>query len=68
MLLAKLAGFARGRPNQARGGQRRLRHAPWQSLAALVGVAVALWFAADLHPDRAGRHPRLRCEAMTRSS
>jgi endonuclease YncB( thermonuclease family) len=55
MLLAKLAEVARGRPNRARGRRGRRRHAPWQSLAALVGLAVALWFAADLHPHGAGR-------------
>jgi endonuclease YncB( thermonuclease family) len=55
MLLAKLAEVARGRPNQVRGRQGRLPRAQWR-LAALAGVAVALWFAADLHPDRGGRH------------
>jgi endonuclease YncB( thermonuclease family) len=28
----------------------RLRRAPWQPLAALVGVAGALWFAAEVDP------------------
>ena len=28
----------------------RLRHAPGPPLAALVGVAALLWFAAELHP------------------
>jgi micrococcal nuclease len=52
MLLAKLAEFARGRPNQVRRG--RLRQAPLP-LVALVGAVGALWFAADLHPDAGGR-------------
>ena len=49
MLLIKLVGFARGRSGRVRR-QGRLRRAPWP-LGALVGVAGALWFAADLHPD-----------------
>ena len=53
MLFAKRVEFARVRRNQARRRQRRMRAAPWP-LAALVGVAGALWFAADLHPDAAG--------------
>jgi micrococcal nuclease len=54
MLLAKVVQFARGRPDQPRGRKGRLRHAQWR-VAALVGVGVALWFAADLHPDAGGR-------------
>jgi endonuclease YncB( thermonuclease family) len=55
MLLAKLVGFARGRRRPVRRRQGLPRHAPWQPLAALVGVAGALWFAADLRPDAGGR-------------
>ena len=58
MLLAKFVGFVRGRRSPVRRRQGRPRHAPWQPLAALIGVAGALWFAADLHPDAAGgNHP-----------
>jgi endonuclease YncB( thermonuclease family) len=57
MLLPKLVELARDRRSQARRRQGRLRRAPWP-LAALVGVAGALWFAADLHPDATGgNHP-----------
>jgi micrococcal nuclease len=37
-----------------RGPKGRSRRAPWQPLAALVGVAAAWWFAAALHPDAVG--------------
>jgi micrococcal nuclease len=53
MLFGKRVEFARLRRNQARRRQPRMRAAPWL-IAALVGVAGALWFAADLHPDAAG--------------
>jgi endonuclease YncB( thermonuclease family) len=55
MLLAKLARIARSRANQTRGRKGRLPRARWR-LAVLAGAAVALWFAADLHPDSASRH------------
>ena len=52
MVLAKVFEFARYRRNQRRLPRRRWRllHAPWQPLAALVGVAGVVWFAAALQP------------------
>jgi endonuclease YncB( thermonuclease family) len=41
------------KPHVARR-QWRLRRAPWQPLAAVVGVAGALWFAAAPHPSAVG--------------
>jgi endonuclease YncB( thermonuclease family) len=56
LVLAKVFEFARYRRNQRRLPRRgrRLLNAPWQPLAALIGVAAALWFAADLRPDAVG--------------
>jgi endonuclease YncB( thermonuclease family) len=54
MLLAKVVQFARGRPRQVRRRKGRLPRAQWR-LAALGGVAAALWLAAHLHPDAGGR-------------
>jgi endonuclease YncB( thermonuclease family) len=52
LVLAKVFEFARYRRNQRRLPRRRWRllHAPWQPLAALVGVAGVVWFAAALQP------------------
>jgi len=36
---------------KVRRQQSRLRGAPWPSLAVLVGVAGALWFAAEVYPN-----------------
>jgi micrococcal nuclease len=52
MILAKVVEFARDRRDQMRRRPDRLGSAPWP-LAALVGVAGALWFATMLHPDAA---------------
>ena len=52
LALAKVFKFARYRGPQRKVRRRRqLLNAPWQPLAALVGVAAALWFAAALHPN-----------------
>ena len=55
--LGKLFRFTRQRETglkvprrQPRGHWRPLRHAPWQPLAALAGIAGALWFAAERYP------------------
>ena len=50
--MAKVAPF-RGQQRKAPGIRRRprRRNAPWQPLAALVGLAGALWFAAELYPN-----------------
>jgi micrococcal nuclease len=47
MASAKVGEFARHRPRRpgSRRPRWRIRNAPWQPLAALVGVAGALWFA-----------------------
>jgi len=52
MALTKVVEFRRHRRNTPQGRRRRsrLRNAPWQPLAALVGVAGALWFAAEGYP------------------
>ena len=52
MALAKILEFTRYRRKQhkARRQRWRLLNGPWQPLA-LVGVAGALWFAAELHPS-----------------
>ena len=51
--LAKVVEFRRRRRNKPKLRRQRSRvlNAPWQSLAALVGVAGALWFAAELYPN-----------------
>ena len=55
MLLTKPVASARGRSGRVR--RQGLRRAPWP-VVALIGVAGALWFAADLHPDAVGgNHP-----------
>jgi micrococcal nuclease len=54
MLFGKRGECARNRRSQVRRPQRRTRTASWP-IAALVGVAGALWFAAGLHPDAGGR-------------
>ena len=38
------------RRRRVRGHGQRLRRAPWQPLAALVVVAGALWYSAEVHP------------------
>ena len=50
----------RRRPSEARRQPRRLLNTPWPPLVALVGVAAALWFAAELHPSfmKPGRRRR----------
>ena len=51
--MAKVFPF-RSQQRRAPGIRRRpgrRRNAPWQPLAALVGVAGALWFAAELYPN-----------------
>jgi endonuclease YncB( thermonuclease family) len=52
LALAKILEFTRYRRKQhkARRQRWRLLNGPWQPLA-LVGVAGALWFAAELHPS-----------------
>ena len=52
MALTKVVEFRRHRPNTPQGRRRRsrLRNAPWQPLAALVGIAGALWFVAEGYP------------------
>jgi micrococcal nuclease len=47
MTFAKVGDFRRQRQRKPgpRRPRRRLRRAPWQPVAALVGVAGALWFA-----------------------
>jgi micrococcal nuclease len=56
LALAKVFDFARRRRTQRRSRRRQLwlSNAPWPPLAALIGVAGALWFAAALHLDAAG--------------
>jgi micrococcal nuclease len=53
LALAEVFEFTRHRRKQrkARRRQWRLLNAPWQPIAALVGVAGFLWFAAALHPS-----------------
>ena len=52
MILAKVVQLGRRRRDQPKVRRRRqLLNAPWPPLAALVGVAAALWFAAALHPN-----------------
>jgi micrococcal nuclease len=57
MALAKVVGFRRDRQKRSasRRPQRRILNAPWQPLAALVGVAGALWFATTA-PNVADRN------------
>jgi micrococcal nuclease len=57
--LAWVARFEPGRARRARGPRRRarLRRAPWQPLAVLVGVAGALWVAAEYPSFRGGKGP-----------
>ena len=56
MILTRVVEF--GRRRRKRHGParrpRRLLPAPWQPLAALIGVAGALWFAAAQPPDAVG--------------
>jgi Staphylococcal nuclease homologue len=57
--LAKVFEFGNQRRHkpELRRRQRRLREAPWLSLAVLVGVAAMLWLAAGVRPggvDRTG--------------
>jgi endonuclease YncB( thermonuclease family) len=53
LILARVFDFTRYRRKQRKVPRRqwRLLNAPWQPLAALVGVAGALWFAAALPPN-----------------
>jgi endonuclease YncB( thermonuclease family) len=53
MALAKVVEFRRNRRKKPKVGRRRWRmlNALWQPLALLVGVAGALWFAAELYPN-----------------
>jgi micrococcal nuclease len=50
--LSNFLEFTRHRRQQRKGRrqQGRMLNAPWQPLA-LIGVAGALWFAAELHPS-----------------
>ena len=52
MALSNLVPFRdrRRRRSDFRNRVGRLLSAPWPPLAVLVGVAAALWFAAELHP------------------
>jgi endonuclease YncB( thermonuclease family) len=52
MAFGKVVEFRRHRRKRpkVRRRQSRLRNAPWPPLAALVGIAGALWFAADVYP------------------
>jgi micrococcal nuclease len=56
LVLAKVFAFARYRRNQRGLPRRRWRllNAPWQPLAALLGVAGVAWFAAALQPSITG--------------
>jgi micrococcal nuclease len=54
MLFGQRGECARNRRSQVRRPQRRTGTASWL-IAALVGVAGAFWFAADLRPDAGGR-------------
>jgi endonuclease YncB( thermonuclease family) len=53
----KVVEFRRHRPGRpkVRRRQWRLRNAPWPPLAALVGIAGALWFATELYPAIMGK-------------
>ncbi|MGH6903270.1 MAG: thermonuclease family protein [Geminicoccaceae bacterium] len=57
MAFGKVVEFRRRRPERpkARRRQSRLRNAPWPPLAALVGVAGALWFAVEGYPAIVGK-------------
>lgn len=54
--LAKVVEFRgqRRRTPKVRHRRSRIRNAPWQPLAALAGVAGALWFAAEVSPNLMG--------------
>ena len=56
--LAKVVEFRRHRQDKPKARRRAwpLLDAPWQPLAALVGVAGALWIAAERYPDLTNRH------------
>lgn len=53
MVLARVFAFARDRRKQRGLPRRRWRllQSPWQPLAALLGVAGVVWFAAALQPS-----------------
>jgi endonuclease YncB( thermonuclease family) len=55
--LAKVVEFRRQRRARPKPRRRpwRLLSAPWQPLAGLVGVAAALWIAAELYPSITNR-------------
>jgi len=53
MALTKVVGFRRQR-RDGRRRQSRLQNAPWPPLAALVGIAGVLWFAAAGYPAVVG--------------
>jgi endonuclease YncB( thermonuclease family) len=60
LILAKVGESGRRwRKKLGVGRKVRSRGAPWRTLAALVGVAAAWWFAADLHPDAVGSNGAL---------
>jgi endonuclease YncB( thermonuclease family) len=55
VILAKVIEFGRRWHRSHQAARRRRRFAaPWQPLAALIGVAGVLWFAAALPPDAVG--------------
>jgi micrococcal nuclease len=55
--LAKVVQFSRRsrRTPEPWRRQWRLRNAPWPPVAALVGIAGALWFGADVYPANMGK-------------
>ena len=57
MRFAKVVEFRRPRPGRSKARRRQsgLRNTPWLPLAALVGIAGALWFAADVYPAIMGK-------------
>jgi endonuclease YncB( thermonuclease family) len=54
MAFGKVVEFKRRRREEPKVPHRRLTKAPWQPLAALVGVAGVLWFAAEVYPNVIG--------------
>jgi micrococcal nuclease len=58
MALARVLEFRRHRQNEPKRRQPRVRSAPWPPLVALVGVAGALWFAAEGYPAVMGGNGR----------
>jgi endonuclease YncB( thermonuclease family) len=61
MAFGKFGAFGRHRRQKSQVARRqwRLRGAPWQPLAAVVGVAGTLWFAAAPHPSAVGGNDSL---------